>query len=155
MQLSTFFCACLISIPLCEFGSLHPPRRSHCYLSLSLCAVNVRSFISCYSTSLLMASAHKAQFFVRVALLCFYLPDGLYAPSSVFAFCDFIVGVLTPFSISRSAGPVAENSLNCGMPGTVLISPLHLKESVAGHVIVGWWFPSRNSLNIRCHPFVA
>ena len=45
-QCSIFFCVCLISISLCEFGSLNPPLFSHCCLSLSLCMLNIHYYLA-------------------------------------------------------------------------------------------------------------
>ena len=56
----------------------------------------------------------------------------------LFVSLSFVLGELTPFSISCSAGLVVENSLNFCMSGKVLISPSHLKESLAGYIILGW-----------------
>ena len=75
---SIFFCSCLIAILL---GSLNPTLFSHCYLSLSLCMPNVHYYLATAILFLLLKLImHNALLSVRVALLCFYLPDSHFTP---------------------------------------------------------------------------
>ena len=54
VQSSIFFFACLISIPLCQFGFLNPPFFSCCYLNLFLYMLNIHYYFAIANIFLLL-----------------------------------------------------------------------------------------------------